>query len=503
MNRRGFIRTLGGAGLAVTAGRGVRAKLPRRSATARRNIIMLLTDDQRYDDLGCTGNPILRTPHIDSLARRGVLFCSSFVTSSICMASRASYFTGRVERRHACNFYYRNLADTLWQESYPVLLRAAGYHTGFIGKFGVRVDGYPSGLPASDFDSFNGFGGQGDYFPEDEDGPHMTGIMADQAIRFLRNCGESDKPFCLSISFKAPHLPLAPDPAYTSWYDDLEPAENPNVRFEELAGLPPAYGEAAWYPRLIYRQHFTTRQDRSQFIAQRYRLIAGLDAAVGRILAELDKLGLADDTAIIFASDNGYYYGEHGLATKFYMHEESIRVPLIVFDPQLPSSRRGAKVQELVANVDVAPTICRLAGLTPPDGMQGRSVLPLLRGDCVDWRKVVFCESIVKERRPMCDAIRTKRWKYIQLFEQDPVQEELYELEKDPYELRNLAAIPQCEDTLTALREALQELRVAYSGDPTGFPSWIRTQRENTANWQGYRKRYLNLVDAKNEVVGP
>lgn len=460
----------------------------------RPNLIFLLTDDQRADDLGCYGNTVIKTPNLDSLSQRGVRFTRFFVTSPICMASRASYFTGRVERSHACNFYYRHLAAKDWAQSYPVLLRQAGYRTGLIGKFGVIVEGASTGLPTGDFDSFDGFRGQGDYFPQGKEGPHLERLMGEQAVHFLRGSAKSDKPFCLSVSFKALHDPLTPDPAFSRLYEKVRPYLPISPAFREIAGLPPVFGEAAWYARLSWQKYCSTEERLHEFIRHRYRLIAGVDAAVGRILAELEKLDLAGNTVILFASDNGYYYGEHGLNTKFYLHEESVRVPLIVMDPRLPQ-RAGANVDALTANIDVAPTLLDLAGIKAPGGIQGRSLLPLVRGETPDdWREAILCENLAKERRPMCDAIRTQDWKYIAYFETEPLQEELYHLAVDPREQRNLAADPVHQEMKQKLASQLQAMRVELSGKADGFPEWIQTQKENTANWQGYRDAYQRLT---------
>ncbi|MBE7497800.1 MAG: sulfatase [Verrucomicrobiaceae bacterium] len=460
----------------------------------RPNLLFLLTDDLRADDLGCFGNTVIQTPHLDSLAERGVRFTRFFVTSSICMASRASYFTGRIERSHGSNFYHRHLAAKDWSRSYPVMLKQAGYRTGFIGKFGVIVEGRQDGLAAEDFDSFDGFRGQGDYFPQDKEGPHLDHLMGEQALRFLRGAAKDAQPFCLSVSFKAPHDPLTPDPAFAELYENERPYLPTPLPFREIAGLPSVFGESAWYARLSWQKHCSTEARLHEFIRQRYRLIAGVDAAAGRILAELKQLGLADNTVVLFSSDNGYYYGEHGLNTKFYLHEESIRVPLIVMDPRQPQ-RAGTTVDALTTNGDIAPTLLALAGVPAAEIMQGRSLLPLLRGERpASWREAVLCENLAKERRPMCDAIRTRDWKYIAYFETEPLQEELYHLADDPREQRNLADDPAHQATKQKLAAQLQAMRVEQSGVQDGFPAWIQSQKENTANWQSYRDAYQRLT---------
>lgn len=464
-------------------------------AEGRPNLVFLLSDDQRYDDLGCHGNPVIETPHLDALAQRGVSFRHCFVTSAVCMASRATCFTGRVERSHACNFYYRDLAAADWARGYPVRLREAGYRTGFFGKFGVKVEGKPKGLPENDFDTFGGFPGQGSSFPEGRDGPHLSRLLGDETIAFLEGAKTDDRPFCVSVSFKAPHISSEPDPRFDERYRDATPPEFGPIPNTSLFGLPPSYAEASWYPRLIWQQWFSEEEKRREFIRERYRKLAGVDAAVGRILAALEHLGLEDNTVVFFTSDHGYYYGEHGLATKFFLHEESIRVPLLVVGPVVPEASRGTEVEALASSIDLAPTLLDLAGVERPAVMQGRSLVPLLQGETpTGWRDAIFCENIIKERRPMCDAIRTHEWKYIAHFESDPLQEELYDLVNDPHEQTNLASNPVYAETKEGLARRLQARRVALSGTESGFPEWISTQKENAANWRGYRDRYLKLV---------
>ncbi len=488
-------------GLMLARAQAAVAPAASEARAARPNILFVLTDDQRYDDLGAAGNTVIRTPNLDRLAANGVFFRQSYVSSAVCMASRATYFTGLVERRHACNFYYRRLSGELWRQSYPMQLRAAGYRTGFIGKFGVSVAGRDPSALQRDFDWWRGYDGQGKYFPEGEKGPHLTRINGDQAIEFILESAKGSQPFCLSVSFFAPHDPMQPAPEFADWYKGQTPPSKDSVRFEEMAGLPDAYRGAAWYARMHWQQNMSTPERRAQYVLQRYRLISGVDQEVGRIVRVLEQQGLADNTVVVFTSDNGFYYGERGMATKFYMHDESVRVPLIVYDPRLPASRRGQAVDRLVSNIDLAPTLLDWAGLKPPASMQGSSLLPLIRGDDVTWRDAVFLENIIKERRPMCDAIRTERWKYIALFEQEPLQEELYNLAADPLELRNVAESPEHAETLREMRARLQSLRVKLSGSTTGFPEWIQTQRENEANWQDFRRTYFNLIKRTQKQV--
>jgi arylsulfatase A-like enzyme len=235
------------------------------------------------------------------------------------------------------------------------------------------------------------------------------------------------------------------------------------------------------------------RYAKSNILPQRL-LIMSFKVPFGVILAELERLGQAENTVILFAADNAYYYGELGLNTKFYLHEESIRVPLLVMGPRQPH-QVGVTVEPLAANTDLAPTLLDLADVPIPAAMHGRSLLPLLRGEApANWREAIFCENVAKERRPMCDAIRTQDWKYIAYFETQPLQAELYHLSKDPYEQRNLAVDPAQRRIKQELADQLHSLRVEFSGVPDGFPPWIQSQKENIANWQDYRDAYQRLT---------
>jgi arylsulfatase A-like enzyme len=219
---------------------------------SRPNIIFLLTDDQRWDAMSCMDNPNVDIPNMDALARGGTHFINGFVTSSICTPSRASIMTGLYERAHQCNFNTGNLHPDHWQQSYPVIMRKHGYHTGFIGKFGFAVSAIAeeknrynrswhdiANLPGRDFDMWYGFAGQGNYFPNGRDGRHLTRIMADQALDFIQTA-PADRPFCLSVSFKAPHGPhKAPDPDIFKKYRDRIIPRPETARWEYFESLPP------------------------------------------------------------------------------------------------------------------------------------------------------------------------------------------------------------------------------------------------------------------------
>jgi arylsulfatase A-like enzyme len=422
--------------------------------TSRPNILFLLTDDQRWDTIGAAGNPHIRTPHLDHLCRGGVRFANNFTTTAICMSSRASIFTGLYLRAHGINDFNSALRPADLDRSYFNLLREHGYRTGFIGKFGVG-DAHP--LPGDRFDWFRGFPRQGNYFPEDpkgRTGPHLTPIMGDQAIEFLGTC-DAKRPFCLSISFKAPHAQDAdPDqflhePELSSLYADAEIPRARTTAQESFDTLPdfmksPSEGRVRWEKR------FRSPQLANEMTRRYYRLISGVDTVIGRIRAELSRRGFADNTIIVFTSDNGMLLGEHGLTDKWFMFEESIRIPLVVYDPRLPARLRGQVRQEMTLNVDIAPSLFEFAGISPPVGTQGRSFVPLVRGGRTAWRQDWYYEHRFQHKGiPTSEGVRTENWKYIRYPGRN--HEELFDLAKDPLEETNLA--PVQSDQLERLRK--------------------------------------------------
>lgn len=440
------------AGVAAASFAGARLLDP---APARRpNILLLVTDDQRADSLSCAGNAVLKTPNIDSLAERGVRFRNSFATTAICMSSRASILTGLYTRVHGIDDFKDALAPKLLAGSYPQLLRKSGYHTGFIGKWGI--DG--GELPKGDFDYFTGYQGQGSYFQPGTN-KHLTVVETEQAIDFLRGCNDT-QPFCLAISFKAPHVQdegrtmegIYPKYPYDRALDHLYEKETvPPVKTVDAVPLP------AFFDNTFNR----TREGRDfaaptyqETMKDLYRLLSGVDLAAGRIVAELKRLGLDDNTVIIYTSDHGSFYGEHGFGGKWLMLEESIRTPLIICDPRAPTARQGKLCDQMVLNIDLPATVLDLAGVSAPIGMQGRSLLPLASGQTPPWRTEWFYENRFRNQGTIAasEGIRTADWKFIRYIDTDPVYEQLFNLADDPREERNLAADPVHADRLASMR---------------------------------------------------
>jgi arylsulfatase A-like enzyme len=440
---------------ASTAGFGAWALKALRAAWSavgeRPNILFILTDDQRVDTMGCAGNPIIKTPNIDRLAGGGVRFKRAFVTTPICAASRASIFTGTFERTHTYTFTKPPLVKALTDISYPVLLRRAGYKTGFVGKFGVAVE---KGVEKEMFDwsKFTGF----PYFQKvDGVERHLTEIEGDYVVEFLRSV-EAGRPFCLVWCPWAPHADDE-NPKQYFWPPAMDGLyKEAVIPVPEIAA--PSYYEAQpeflknTMNRTRWAWRFDTPEKYQAMVKGYYRMISGLDLVLGRIMAELERLGLHQNTVIIYTSDNGYFLGERGYADKWLMYDLSINVPLIIFDPRAPRENRGLVRRELALNVDLPATFLDFAGIKIPEAVQGRSLRPLLGRSRPAWRGEIFCEELWDHPDiPQSECVRTDRWKFIQ-YPKHPEYVELFDLEADPLEKRNLAGEARHRPTLEELR---------------------------------------------------
>ena len=421
-------------------------QLPRRP-----NILFILTDDQRWDALGVAGNRIVRTPNLDRLARQGVLFTNNFGTTPVCYASRASLYSGQYNRRHRIESFADVFSRAALEETFPLLLRERGYFTGFIGKWGIgeREDQ----LPAEDFDVWQGYAGQGSYF-EPGQPEHLTARQGHQAAAFVRTAPE---PFQLTVAFKAPHVQdggcsctMPPDPADLHLYDDVT-IPNPRTATQAAWEALPEFLRNS-EGRIRWNDQFATPEMAQKSLKDYYRLITGMDRAVGEIVAALEERGLADRTLIVFTSDNGLLLGEHGLTGKWLMYEESIRTPLFVVWPGLPAARRGARAGQMALNVDIAPTLLDAAGIRAPARMQGRSLRPLVFGGNVAWRGEWFFEHrLYWPGIPVSEGVRRARWKYVRYIFEQPVYEQLFDLAADPFEERDVLHTPEVYERQPAL----------------------------------------------------
>ncbi len=436
-------------------------------AVERPNVIFFFSDDHRADFLGCAGHPILKTPTIDRLAGNGVRFENAFVTTSICAASRATVLTGLWERTHRFTFGTPPISQQFAAASYPTVLRAAGYRTGFVGKFGVRVakDGRQKM-----FDSFVPLG-RAPYFKKQPDGSvrHLTEIAGDKAVEFLRGCPKG-RPFCLSVSFNAAHAEDGDKANHFPWpkavdglYEDAT-IPPPKVSTDFWKGLPDFFHDSMHRDRWFWRWDTPEKYQRN--VKAYYRMITGLDRVMGRVLDELNELGLADDTVVIFAGDNGYYKGSRGFAGKWSHFEESLRVPLVIFDPRLPKQQRGRVVKPTALNVDIAATILDYTGTPIPDLYQGRSLMPLVNGEKPSaWREDFFCEHLMNHPDiPKYEGVRGRRYVYARYFEHPADGQFLHDLKTDPNQLKNLVDDPASADVLTRMRKRCDELRDQLGG---------------------------------------
>jgi arylsulfatase A-like enzyme len=430
------------------------------TAAERMNVLFLLADDWRHDTLGCAGNPVVKTPHLDALAADGFRFTRACVTTSVCGVSRASLLTGQWMSRHGNPDF--KMFTTPWRETFPGLMRQNGYWVGHVGKW------HNGKFPASEFDFARSYMGKHWIKEPGAEPIHVTQKNEKDALEFLQT-RPKDRPFCLTVSFFAAHAEdnnprqYLPQPGSESLYANVEIPVPPTANEEALRRLPPFLQASANEGRKRWTWRFDTPAKYQEMMKNYYRLCSEVDSTCGRLVAELQSQGLLENTLIVFTGDNGYFHGERGLADKWYPYEESIRVPLIVRDPRMPKEGRGKTSEEFVLNVDVAPTFLSAAGITTPSTMQGRDFSPLYlaQGEVKpEWRKEFFYEHSTitsKERIPASQALVRRDAKYS--FWPEYEYEELFDLVADPGEQNNLVKSPEKKELLEAMRARFRELR--------------------------------------------
>jgi len=495
------------------------------------NVIYILGDDHRAEQLGAAGHEMVKTPNLDQLGRDGVRFSNAFCTSPACTPSRTCHYLGQWERRHGINFNSgSSVAPEAWQDSFPMLLKQQGYFLGWIGKNHVPAGhgGYGGGYFEEVFDYWYGNHGHSGFYPKEQarDGviyrnaklDTQVEVFEEGVLNFLRpnrqfteSCSRplpqrpEDRPFCLCVTFNLPHsygtgnMQLRPsdDELYRLRYRD---------RFNEVP-IPETY--TPWQeittPRIptdVYNGLYITSYDyvrqprtlRERRIRE-YQTITGMDRMLGRLREELENLGLADNTIIVFSTDHGIHHGEHGLGGKCFLYEEDIRIPLVVYDPRLPEEASGQTREEFVVVPDLAPTVMDLCGQDAPETMQGTSLRPLLEGRTPEWRNDVFVEQLMDiQNYPRSESVRSADWKYIRYFRrtedpaqagkrfrgtldnyvecltstlhgEEPAYEELFDLREDPMEVRNLATQAAYRARLDTMKKRLQTLAREAKGD--------------------------------------
>ena len=467
IQRRGLLKAIAGAAAAKVASgqQSGPAALSRRSGVKPRNVIFILTDDHRYDAFGfLKGQSWLETPHLDSLARDGVNFRNAFVTTSLCSPSRASILTGQYAHKH--KIVDNNTAIPRGTTFFPQYLQQAGYNTAFVGKWHM---GGESDDPQHGFDRWVSFRGQGSYLPEasglnvdgkrvPQDG-YITDVLTRYAVDFIRQQSK-EKPYFLYLSHKAVHADFVPPKNHAGKYKDKEFVfPKTSAASGEFAQHRPMWTQNqrnSWHG-IEFPYH--SQLDIGEYYKRYAETLGGVDDSTGAILDELRKRGELDSTLIIYMGDNGFAFGEHGLIDKRTAYEESMRVPLLARCPEL-FEHRGATVSEMVANVDIMPTVLGAAGLEAPEGGDGASWIRLAQGQKPEWRKELLYEYYWERnfpQTPTLHALRTDRYKFIRcqgLWDVD----ELYDLENDPFESRNLIFSEEHQPIIRNMRARLFEL---------------------------------------------
>jgi len=427
--------------------------------TTRPNIIFLLTDDQRWDAIGYSGNKLIYTPNMDKLAKQGVWFNNAYVTTPICAASRATIMTGLYERKHHYTFEQPPLTKKLISKSYFTLLKKAGYYSGYLGKFGVKFE---NNIQKELFDVYHPY--KRDFYFRLTDGAtkhtHLTDIMGLKAIEFINNA-PANRPFCLTVSYNAPHAEdkspeqfIYPQDMDTLYRDVVIPAPplNSNYYFDQQ----PEYIKEG-FNRVRWQWRFNTPEKYQKMVKGYYRMISGIDRTIGNIMNELEKKGIADNTIIILMGDNGFFLGERQLAGKWLMYDNSLRVPLIIYDPRNKVHR---DIDDMALNVDIAPTILDYAGVMIPDSYQGISLAEFTtkRKYPARNRDSFLCEHLWDYTPiPASEGVRTKKYKYFR-YRDYPEHEEMYDLKKDPLEKNNLAGEEKYRKQLKELRNKCNKL---------------------------------------------
>lgn len=419
----------------------------------RPNVLFVFTDDQRYDAVGVVQReqgeharfPWIRTPNMDRLAAEGFRFRNAFVVNSLCAPSRASFLTGLYG--HVNGVVNNHTSFPVDSITFATELRRAGYTTGYMGKWHMGKQPERPG-----FDVSASFIGQGKYFDcpiyvngkETPSVGWVDDVVTEYAIDFIRN--HKDKPFCLAVGFKATHGPFEPPERRKNEYEGMVARPVPNLGATAIYRT--KKGQETKKPGRKGRIPTDGKTNLGYF-----RCITAADDNLGRLLATLDETHLSERTIVIFASDNGYYLGEHGLGDKRSAYEEALRIPLLLRYPKLGGG--NALIDRMVLNIDLAPTLLDLAGVPIPPTMHGRSCRPLLEAKTdVDWRKAWFyCYFFERQfGTPLTTAVRTDGAKLIRYPGHDEWTE-LFDLAADPYELKNLYNLPEA----AALQKQLEQ----------------------------------------------
>ncbi len=424
-------------------------------AGRRPNILLIYTDDQRFDSLSITGNPWIETPNLDRIASEGVLFQRAYVTTSRCCPARVSMLTGKVAHVHGVWNNHPDRDFLLDHRTVADVLQAAGYRTAWIGKWHLPNEG---GGPVRGFDHWVSYEGPGSHFgqPLNVNGETRAteGFQADRltdlALEFLASERDVEQPFFLTLAFKNPHVPLTPAARHAGLLAERK------IPLPASAADPPE--RLPLFYRRLARESRHSIDDPQTFDREArayWELVLSIDDNVGRVLEALEASGELQHTLVVATTDNGQLMGEHGLQQKGLSYEPSIRVPLAMRLPgEIPA---GTVTDRLALNVDLMPTLLELAGVSVPEDLQGTSLAPLWRDPAAAWRERFlylapgFGQGAVVER-----AVVEARWKYVHIDVEGQREELLFDLHADPDERENLARDPAHTAELERLREAMR-----------------------------------------------
>lgn len=479
----------------------------------RPNIIFLLSDDQRDNTFAAMGHPFVKTPAIDGLIGRSMRFTNAYIAEPVCAPSRVSFLSGMHERVHGIGFTSSyTMTDAQWERSYPALLRAAGYHTGFIGKFGVQYYAFNA---REKFDFWWGHDGWTKFFPKNytqasckpyhrAKSTIITEIMAEAMAEFLEQAPEGE-PFCLSVSFNVPHgsQVTSMHDGYKGWHSMKRPA-NENIALKDHPFFDSLYRDTnivlpeelgsdpyQFIPKRIMDQDKGRRTQTYPYDytiptalehhIRYYQAITGLDHTIGSLLADLKRRGLDSNTIIIFASDHGLLMGEHGMGGKSLLYDLASKIPCFIHDPK----GVAGECDLLVSSLDITKTMLDYANVPAEEFMAGMSLKPLVEGVFNQpWRSDLFLESLYTGRdTPFQEGIRDGHWKYIRMFDapgtyteddvdfedRTPDFEMLFDLKTDPGEHNNLIEAMEESDVLARLRKRTATQSKALNAQRTSF----------------------------------
>ncbi|MCA9015406.1 MAG: sulfatase, partial [Planctomycetaceae bacterium] len=441
-------------------------------ADERPNIVFFFADDQTSSTIGCYGNQVVQTPNIDALAARGTRFDNAYVSQAICWVSRTTILTGLTGRSYGTSANPELARPDAVETLYSDILRQNGYRTGYFGKWHAKM---PEGYKKEDhFDEFEAIS-RNPYYKKQPDGSlrHETELIVVGGIAFVKS-QPKDKPFALNMWFNACHAEdgdRRPGIGHFPWPRAVD------GMYEDIEIAPPRLGDPAIFEKhpdflktTINRERYFWRWNTDQKYQTNmrayYRMVSGIDGAIGRFMKALEEAGLAENTIIVYSADNGYYMGNRGLAGKWSHYEEAIKVPLIVADPRVPQNQRGQVTNAPALNLDLPSTFLDWAGVKIPARYQGHSLKPIVEsGKPADWRTETFHEHFaVRNRIPAYEGLRNDRFKYVRYIDHGN-HEFLHNLKNDPDELVNLAGDPKHAETLQAMRKRTTD-RVKELGGP-------------------------------------